>query len=55
MGKILLNLVPSEPLTLVQDFANFDNLIKLDLLLEIVLDLHVHDMISGGMFHVVWV
>ena len=55
MRKLLLNLVPREPLALVQELASFDNPIQLDPLLEIVLDLHVHDTICGGMFHAVWV
>ena len=51
MGKILLNLVPDEPLALVQALANFDNPIQLDLLLASGLDLYVHDLTSCGMFH----
>ena len=50
MRKLLLNLVPNEPLSLVQELAIFDNLIQLDLLLASVLDLHVHDTICGGLF-----
>lgn len=41
MGKLLLNLVPGEPFALVQELANFDNPIQLDLFLVIVLDLYV--------------
>ena len=55
MRKLLLNLVPSEPLALVQELASFDNLIHLDLLLASVLDLHVHDIICGALFHAVLV
>ena len=55
MRKLLLNLVPGEPLSLVQELASFDNPIQLDLLSESVLDLHVHDTIYGGLFHAVWV
>ena len=55
MGKLLLNLVLGEPLALVQELANFNNPIQLDLLLVSVLDLCVDDPISGGMFHAVWV
>ena len=55
MRKLLLNLVPGEPLALVQDLASFDNPKQLDLLLVSVLDLHVHDIICGVMFHAVWV
>ena len=55
MRKLLLNLVPGEPLSLVQELASFGNPIQLDLLLVIILDLHVHDIIFGGLFHVVWV
>ena len=53
MRKLLLNLVPSEPLALVQELANFENLIQPDILLESVLDLSFHDPISCGMFHAV--
>ena len=49
MRKILLNLVPGEPLALVQELASFDNPIQLDLLSASVLDLHVHDIVCGGM------
>ena len=53
MGKLLLNLVSGEPLTLVKELVDFENLIQLDLLLASVLDLCVHDLISCGMFHAV--
>ena len=55
MRKLLLNLVPGEPLALMQELASFDNPIQGDLLLVSVLDLHVHDTIFGGLFHAVWV
>ena len=55
MRKLLLNLVPVEPLALVQELASFDNPIQLDLLSVSVFDLHVHDKICGGLFHAVWV
>ena len=55
MKKLLLNLVPSEPLALVQELANFDNPIQLDLLSASVIDFHVHDMAFSGLFHAVWV
>ena len=55
MMKLFLNLVPGEPLALVQELASFDNPIQLDLLLASALDLHVHDTICGGLFHAVWV
>ena len=55
MRKLLLNLVPGEPLALVQELASFDNPIQLDLLSASVLDLHVHDTVCGGLFHAVWV
>jgi len=53
MGKLLLNLVPGEPLALVQELANFDNSIQLDILLASVPDMCVHDPISYVLFHVV--
>ena len=53
MGKLLLSLVPGDPLALVWELPNFDNPIQLDLLLASVLDLCVHDPISFGMFHAV--
>ena len=55
MRKFLLNLVPGEPLSLVEELASFDNPIQLDPLLASVLNLHVHDTICGGLFHAVWV
>ena len=53
MRKLLLNLVPGEPLSMVEEFASFGNPVELDILLESVLDLHGHDKICGGMFHAV--
>jgi hypothetical protein len=55
MRKFLLNLAPGEPLALVKELPHFDNMIKLKLLLAISLDLCVHDMISGFLFHAVMV
>lgn len=37
MGKLLLNLVPGEPLALVQELASYDNLIQLDLFWQVFL------------------
>jgi hypothetical protein len=53
MMIFLLNLALGEPLTLVQALPDFDNLIKLDPLLASTLDMCVHNLISGCMFHVV--
>jgi hypothetical protein len=53
MRKVLLNLAPGESLALVQELPCFDNSIKLDCLLSGTLDLCVHNMIVGCMFHVV--
>jgi len=55
MRKLLLNLVPGEPLALVKELACFDNSIQLDILLVSVLDLCVHDSISGNLFHAIWI
>ena len=55
MRKLLLNLVPGEPLALVQELASFDNPIQLDVLLVSALYFHVPDTICGGLFHTVWV
>ena len=55
MRKLLLNLVPGEPLALVQELASFDNPIQLDVLLASALYFHVHDTIFGGLFHASWV
>jgi len=53
MGKLLLKLVPSEPLALVQELDNFENPIQLDILLVSVIDMCVHGLISCGMFHAI--
>ena len=53
MKKFLLNLASGEPLSLVQEMPCFDNPIKLDPMLAIALDLCVHDLIIGFLFHVV--
>ena len=55
MRKLLLNLVPGEPFSLVKELAYFDNSIQLDLSLESVLDLHVHDPINCGLLHAIWI
>jgi hypothetical protein len=47
------NLALGEPLALVQELPCLDNLIKLDPLLVSALDMCVHYLISGCMFHVV--
>jgi hypothetical protein len=49
----MLNLALGEPLALVQELPYFDNPIKMDPILESGLDLCVHDLISGFMFHAV--
>jgi hypothetical protein len=51
--KLLLNLALGETLSLVEEFPLLDNQIKLDPLLVSSLDLCVHYLISGGMFHAV--
>ena len=51
MRKFLLNLALGEPLALVQELPCFDNLIKLDPLLESSLYLCVQYMINGFLFH----
>jgi hypothetical protein len=53
MKKFLLKLAPGEPLSLVQELPYFDNSIKLDPLLESALDLCVHDISIGLLFHAV--
>ena len=55
MRKFLLNLALGGTLALVQDLPCFDNPIKLDPLLASSLDLCVHNMISGCLFHAVGV
>ena len=54
MRKLLLNLVPGEPLALVKELAYFDNSIQLDIILVSVLDLCVHDLISCSFFHAIY-
>jgi hypothetical protein len=49
MRKFLLNLAPSEPLALVQEFPYFDDSIKMDPLLSSALYLSVHNMIIGSL------
>jgi hypothetical protein len=49
--KFLLNLVPSEPLVLVQDMLCFDNSIKLDPLVSGALDLCFDNIITGCLLH----
>jgi hypothetical protein len=49
--KFLLNLDLGEPLALVQELPCLDNSIKLDLMLASALDLCVHYLISGFIFH----
>ena len=55
MRKLLLNVVPDEPLALVKELAYVDNSIYLDPILVGVLDLCVHNSIICALFHVVWV
>jgi hypothetical protein len=52
MGKVLLNLTPSEPLSLMKKLPYFDDPIDLDGLLESVLFIGVHDLINCHMFYV---
>ena len=49
MGMLLLKLVPSEPLSLVQELAKFENPIQLDILLVSVIDLCVCNLIIFGL------
>jgi hypothetical protein len=51
LRKFMLNLAPGEPLALVQELPCFDNPIKLDPLLVSSIDLCIHNLISGCMFH----
>lgn len=53
MGELLLNLIPGEPLALVQELANFDNMIELNPMLESVLSYCVHDLINCGLFNAI--
>jgi hypothetical protein len=46
MGKLLLNLTPSEPLALVKKLPCFDDPVELDVLLSGALCLGVHDPIN---------
>jgi hypothetical protein len=43
MGKLLLNLTPCEPLSLVKKFPYFDDLIELEVLLVGAFHFSVHD------------
>jgi hypothetical protein len=49
--KFLLNLSMGEPFSLLQELPCLDNPIKLDPLLASALDLCVHYLINGCMFH----
>jgi hypothetical protein len=51
MGKILLNITPGEPLSLVKKLPYFDNPIELDVLLVGALHLGVHDSINYHLFN----
>jgi hypothetical protein len=51
--KLLLNLAPGEPLSFVEELPYLDNSIKLDPLLASALDLCVHYLMSGFLFHAV--
>jgi hypothetical protein len=53
MRKVLLNLASGEPLALVQELPCFNNSIKLDPLMSGALDLCVHNLIIGCVFHAV--
>jgi hypothetical protein len=55
MKKFLLNLALGEPLALVQKLPYFDDSIKLDHLLSSVLDLCVHNLITGCLLYAVGV
>jgi hypothetical protein len=55
MRNFLLNLAPGEPLALVQELPCFDNSIKSNPLLLSDLDMCVHSLIIGFMFHAVGV
>jgi hypothetical protein len=50
MGKLLLNLTPGEPLSLMKKLPCFDDPIELDGLLVGVLCLGVHDLINCHLF-----
>jgi hypothetical protein len=49
----LLNLTPSEPLSLVKKLSNFDNPVELYVLLASVFFLVVHDMIHYSLLNAV--
>jgi hypothetical protein len=49
----MLDLAPGEPLALVEGFPCLDNLIKMDPFLVSVLDLCVHNLIGGCLFHAI--
>jgi hypothetical protein len=52
MGKLLLNLTPGEPLSLMKKLNFFDESIELDIILAGVLRLGFHDPINCCMFNV---
>jgi hypothetical protein len=51
----MLNLALGDPLALVEELPCLDNPIKLDSLLVSALDMCVHYLISGFLFHAVMV
>ena len=51
MGKLLLNLICGNPFSLVEYLAYFDHPIELDILVAGSLDLFVHNVINGALFH----
>jgi hypothetical protein len=53
MGKILLNLTPSEPLALVKKLSCFDDPIELDVLMVGDLHIGVNDPINCFLFNAV--
>jgi hypothetical protein len=53
MGKLLLNLTPSEPLALVKKLPRFDDPIELDVMLEGAIHLGFHDPIKYHMFNAI--
>jgi len=55
IGKLLLNLTPGEPSTLLKKLPEFYNSIDLDTLLESALHLCIHDPINGGLLQAVGV
>jgi hypothetical protein len=52
MGKLLLNLTPGEPFSLMNKLIFFDEPIELDIILAGVLHLGFHDPINFCMFNV---